>query len=64
MSNLLGRISHWFGGLFHGQSGALECDIPNVLMTRAEACAGRHPHEAQELRMAACAYLSVACGEA
>jgi hypothetical protein len=33
--------------------------VAHNLMERAEARAGRDPHQAQELRSAACAYLSV-----
>lgn len=33
--------------------------VARHLMEHAEARAGRHPHQAQELRMAASAYLSV-----
>ncbi|WP_198969957.1 hypothetical protein [Xylophilus sp. ASV27] len=33
--------------------------IPNALFESAEACAGQNPHQAQELRAAAQAYLSV-----
>ncbi len=33
--------------------------VAHSLMERAEARAGRHPQQAQELRRAACAYLSV-----
>lgn len=33
--------------------------VARHLMEHAEARAGRHPRQAQELRMAACAYLSV-----
>ncbi|MEO6016732.1 MAG: hypothetical protein ABIP46_05710 [Polaromonas sp.] len=33
--------------------------VAHNLMERAEARAGRHPHQAQELRDAALAYLSV-----
>ena len=33
--------------------------VAQYLMERAEAGAGRDPHRAQELRSAACAYLSV-----
>ena len=33
--------------------------VANSLMERADADAGRDPHQAQELRSAACAYLSV-----
>ena len=33
--------------------------VAHNLMERAEARAGRNPHQAQELRRAACAYLSV-----
>ncbi len=34
-------------------------DVAYQLMERAEARAGRHPYQAQELRLAAQAYLSV-----
>lgn len=34
-------------------------DVAYQLMERAEARAGRHPYQAQELRQAAQAYLSV-----
>lgn len=33
--------------------------VAHQLMERAEARAGRNPQQAQELRIAACAYLSV-----
>ena len=33
--------------------------VAHQLMERAEACAGRNPHDAQQLRQAASAYLSV-----
>lgn len=34
-------------------------NVANSLMERAGADAGRDPHQAQELRSAACTYLSV-----
>lgn len=34
-------------------------DVPGELLQRAEACAGRDPHGAAELRSAALAYLGV-----
>lgn len=33
--------------------------VARQLMEKAESRAGRHPRQAQELRIAACAYLSV-----
>jgi hypothetical protein len=33
--------------------------VANQLMESADACAGTNPRDAQELREAACAYLSV-----
>jgi hypothetical protein len=33
--------------------------VANQLMESADACVGNSPHHAQELREAACAYLSV-----
>ena len=34
-------------------------DVANSLMEKAESCAGRNPWQANQLRLAACAYLSV-----
>lgn len=34
-------------------------DVAAHLMSQADACNGSDPHEAQALRQAACAYLSV-----
>lgn len=59
MSYSLHRITHWVWSLFHAELPGEETNIPNLLMTRAEACAGRSPHQAEELRLAACTYLSV-----
>ncbi len=42
-----------------GQGFAPIHGVAHTLMERAEARAGRHPRQAQELRRAACAYLSV-----
>ncbi|MEO5606600.1 MAG: hypothetical protein ABIR13_03310 [Polaromonas sp.] len=33
--------------------------VANSLMEKAESCAGRNPWQANQLRLAACAYLSV-----
>ena len=38
---------------------ATASDVAHQLMERAQTRAGRHPHQAQELRNAASAYLSV-----
>lgn len=41
------------------QPGAGATSVAQDLMERAEADAGRNPRQAQELRRAACAFLSV-----
>jgi hypothetical protein len=55
MLNLLAQLSQWA----HAAPAVRGASIPNNLMERAEARAGLNPHQAQELRLAACAYLSV-----
>lgn len=56
----MNRIFSLFN-LFFPVSPALTpaSDVAYQLMERAEARAGRHPYQAQELRQAAQAYLSV-----
>lgn len=56
MNRILSRIA----GLFPAATVlAPPDDVARNLMERAEADAGRNPHQAQDLRNAACAYLSV-----
>jgi hypothetical protein len=55
MLNLLTQLSQWA----HAAPAVRGASIPNNLMERAEARAGLNPYQAQELRLAACAYLSV-----
>ncbi|MDB5929755.1 MAG: hypothetical protein JWR60_1462 [Polaromonas sp.] len=40
-------------------AGSASGDVAHQLMECAQASAGRDPHQAEELRSAACAYLSV-----
>lgn len=56
MVRLISRFAR-FLSLTQGQAHAK--GVAHQLMERAEARAGRHPHQAQELRNAARAYLSV-----
>ena len=59
MNNLLSNITHW---IFITRSTGRVSPADSVaqnLMERAEAGRGRDPHQAQELRSAAYAYLSV-----
>ena len=56
MFNLIHRIAHL---LLLTQRKASSQGVARYLMERAEARAGRHPHQAQQLRSAARAYLSV-----
>ncbi|MDO9403746.1 MAG: hypothetical protein Q7T87_06935 [Polaromonas sp.] len=56
MNSILSRIA----SLFPVASTLVPVDgVARNLMERAEANAGRNPHQAQDLRNAACAYLSV-----
>ena len=67
MNSLLNQISQIsqirqfaFCKPFASTAGLDQTDgVANSLMERAGADAGRDPHQAQELRSAACAYLSV-----
>jgi hypothetical protein len=46
-------------GAAHAESGLASDNVAQALMAKAQAGAGRDPHEAEELRSAASAYLSV-----
>ncbi|MEO6018020.1 MAG: hypothetical protein ABIP46_12255 [Polaromonas sp.] len=61
MNSLLNQISQFASWKpFAATTGLGQADgVANSLMERAGADAGRDPHQAQELRSAACAYLSV-----
>ena len=61
MNSLLKQISQFASWKPFPSTTALRQgdDLANSLMERAGADAGRDPHQAQELRSAACAYLSV-----
>jgi hypothetical protein len=56
MNTLLAQISHL---LTPGRSPAVQGGIAQQLMETAEARAGSNPKQAEELRRAASAYLSV-----
>ena len=56
MYRLISRIARLLPAM---QPAAFQDDVAHKLMERAEVRAGRHPHQAQELRNAACAYLRV-----
>jgi len=49
----------WIGRLSAPKTPSATAGIARGLMESAESRAGRHPHQAQQLRAAACAYLSV-----
>ncbi|MDB5967234.1 MAG: hypothetical protein JWQ72_3734 [Polaromonas sp.] len=59
MNSFIAHIAHLM--LFAPVAGTAQPadGVARQLMERAEAGAGRNPQEAQELRSAACAYLSV-----
>lgn len=59
MNKLLTQISQIARFLPSAADSVPAADVAQRLMERAEARAGRHPHQAQELRGAAYAYLSV-----
>ncbi|MDB5891464.1 MAG: hypothetical protein JWP47_2295 [Polaromonas sp.] len=59
MRSIFSHIAHFIhASVASGDTHAVE-GVAKNLMERAEADAGRDPHHAQELRSAACAYLSV-----
>ena len=59
MTSILSHIAHFIHApVAAGTAGASD-GVAKNLMELAEAEAGRNPHGAQELRSAACAYLSV-----
>ena len=58
MKNIFFRLAHLLPSSQHARA-TLPNDVAQKLMERAEADAGRNPRQAQELRSAACAYLSV-----
>jgi hypothetical protein len=49
----------WISRFSAPATSSATADIARRLMESAESRAGRHPHQAQQLRAAACAYLSV-----
>lgn len=62
MLNLINQMAHlryWQPLAFGGAPVQADGGIANGLMQSAEARAGLNPHEAAELRRAACAFLSV-----
>jgi hypothetical protein len=58
MKNILSHLARWLSSS-QPTRATLSNGVAQKLMERAEADAGRDPHQAQELRSAACAYLSV-----
>ena len=58
MKNILFHLARWLSSS-QPTRATLSNGVAQKLMERAEADAGRNPHQAQELRSAACAYLSV-----
>lgn len=58
MNSLLTHISRLIPSVQEANVAATE-GVAQNLMERAEANAGRDPHEAEELRVAASAFLSV-----
>ena len=59
MTSLLSRIARLIPATSIATPTAAAEGVAQSLMERAEADAGRNPHQAQELRSAAQAYLSV-----
>ncbi len=52
------HFAHYLSAV-SAETAGQEQGVAQHLMESADACAGSSPHEAQELREAACAYLSV-----
>ena len=59
MYRLISQLAHIYAFLPAAAGATPVNGVARHLMERAEARAGRDPHEAQELRDAALAYLSV-----
>ena len=59
MYTLLAQIAYWSRRLSVAHAVRPQQDVAQQLMESADAFAGTCPHEAQELREAASAYLSV-----
>lgn len=57
MFALIAQLNRWLA--LAGRGPAANDSLPQVLMERAEARAGLDPQQAEELRQAAFAYLSV-----
>jgi hypothetical protein len=56
--NLISRLQNWFRSLLSNTEAATSSGVANRLMERSRA-RGVSPRQAEELRLAACAYLSV-----
>lgn len=59
MNSLLNRMARLVHTAVASRRSGVAQGVARNLMERAEAGAGRDPHQAQELRCAAYAYLSV-----
>ncbi len=57
--NQMARLRNWQLGMSAASANPADHGVANGLMQSAEARAGQNPHEAAELRGAACAFLSV-----